>query len=515
MPIQIIDNFELNSPKPLDNRLVVGSQSFYTNKDDIPYKYAGMRIWDLDAGIPYYWTGSTYSSENTSTISGPGTFGYIPKYILTNVVGNSLLYDDGISSVGVGTNNPFNAVPGLNGLDVIGRIRSSTGFMGSGQFLQSINASNITLGSLSLARLTNGSSGQVLVAGVSQPQWTNANQITVGTSSAVSITNDTASATTHYLTFATTTSNSSIVKVSSSKLQFVPSTGNFYVSGNVGLGTSPSTEKLKVLGVVSITGNTTIIGVARITRSGSGAFDLGYQTGSTNFDIEANSTSTQLKIYNPTSPGTYYTTITQFSNYTFIGGNGQTYLNVNNEGNRLLAFGRVGLNDQMVVYMDNSPLSVPTVGGKGVLIQYNLRVNGTLSKSSGTFQIEHPLESKKKTHTLVHSFIEGPQADLIYRGKVNLVAGKAEINIDEVSTMTEGTFVALNRNVQCFTSNESGWSAVRGSVSGNVLTIESSDNNSNDLVSWMVIGERQDKHMLETNWTDENGKVIVEPEIIK
>lgn len=508
MPIQIIDNFELNSPKPLDNRLVVGSQSFYTNKDDIPYKYAGMRIWDLDAGIPYYWTGSTYSSENTSTISGPGTGGYIPKYILTNVVGNSVIYDDGLGKVGINTASP------LYELDVAGDFRATT-LRGIGQFVTNINAGNISLGSLSLARLTNGSSGQVLVAGVSQPQWTNANQITVGTSSAIDITNDTSSATTHYLTFATTTSNSSIVKVSSSKLQFVPSTGNFYVSGNVGLGTSPSTEKLKVLGVVSITGNTTIIGVARITRSGTGAFDLGYQNGSTNFDIEANSTSTQLKIYNPTSPGTYYTTITQFSNYTYIGGNGQTYLNVNNEGNRLISFGRVGLNDQMVVYMDNSSFSVPTVGGKGVLIAYNLRVNGTLSKSSGTFQIEHPLESKKKTHTLVHSFIEGPQADLIYRGKVNLVAGKAEINIDEVSTMTEGTFVALNRNVQCFTSNETGWSAVRGSVNGNVLTIESSDNNSSDLVSWMVIGERQDKHMLETNWTDENGKVIVEPEIIK
>jgi hypothetical protein len=27
----------------------------------------------------------------------------------------------------------------------------------------------------------------------------------------------------------------------------------------------------------------------------------------------------------------------------------------------------------------------------------------------------------------------------------------------------------------------------------------------------MVVGERQDQHMLDTNWTDENGKVIVEP----
>jgi hypothetical protein len=27
----------------------------------------------------------------------------------------------------------------------------------------------------------------------------------------------------------------------------------------------------------------------------------------------------------------------------------------------------------------------------------------------------------------------------------------------------------------------------------------------------MVIGERKDKHMYDTDWTDENGKVIVEP----
>ena len=31
-------------------------------------------------------------------------------------------------------------------------------------------------------------------------------------------------------------------------------------------------------------------------------------------------------------------------------------------------------------------------------------------------------------------------------------------------------------------------------------------------ISWMVIGERQDKHMYETEWTDENGKVITEQE---
>jgi hypothetical protein len=147
--------------------------------------------------------------------------------------------------------------------------------------------------------------------------------------------------------------------------------------------------------------------------------------------------------------------------------------------------------------------------------QFNMTGNGvfsgSISKGSGSFKIDHPLPEKAETHHLVHSFIEGPQADNIYRGKVALVDGSATVNIDDVAGMTDGTFAVLNREVQCFTSNETGWTAVRGSVSGNILTIEAQDASCTDTISWMVIGERQDKHMYDTEWTDENGKVIVEP----
>ena len=77
--------------------------------------------------------------------------------------------------------------------------------------------------------------------------------------------------------------------------------------------------------------------------------------------------------------------------------------------------------------------------------------------------------------------------------------------------MSEGTFVLLNREIQVFTSNETGWTAVKGSVTGNTLTITAQDNTCTDTISWMVIGERKDQHMIDTDWTDENGKVIVEP----
>ena len=141
-------------------------------------------------------------------------------------------------------------------------------------------------------------------------------------------------------------------------------------------------------------------------------------------------------------------------------------------------------------------------------------IQGALAKGSGSFRICHPLSSKVNTHALVHSFIEGPNADLIYSGHTKLIGGVSCINIDCVSRMTEGTFEALNRCVRIFTTNESSWSAVKGKVCGNIVVIESQDNTSEDEISWMVIGERQDSHMFETDWTDNEGRVITEPEII-
>ena len=140
----------------------------------------------------------------------------------------------------------------------------------------------------------------------------------------------------------------------------------------------------------------------------------------------------------------------------------------------------------------------------------DINCTGTLSKGSGSFKIDHPLEIMSNTHNLYHSFIEGPKADLIYRGKVDLVNGSASINLDTVSNMTSGTFEVLNRNVQCFTSNESDWDAVKGSVSGNTLTISCQNASSTANVSWLVIGERKDKHMYDTDWTDDDGHVIPE-----
>ena len=141
-----------------------------------------------------------------------------------------------------------------------------------------------------------------------------------------------------------------------------------------------------------------------------------------------------------------------------------------------------------------------------------IRAQGSFSKLSGSFRVPHVLAGLTTTTDLVHSFVEGPQADNLYRGRTKLVAGISTVNIDTTNNMTEGTFVNLNRDVQCFTTNETGWTAIKGSVTGNLLTIVAQDNTCTDTISRMVIGERWDLAMYDpTNpMTDANGKVKTE-----
>jgi hypothetical protein len=126
-------------------------------------------------------------------------------------------------------------------------------------------------------------------------------------------------------------------------------------------------------------------------------------------------------------------------------------------------------------------------------------IAGALSKNSGSFKIDHPL--KPDTHHLVHSF----------RGKIELKDGRAVIDLDEWFGMTPGTFLALNRDLQAFVSNEENWDAVRAKVMGSHLVIECQNARSKASVSWLVVGERQDNEIYESTLTDDYGKIIVEP----
>ena len=189
MPIQVIDNFDINTSKPLDNRFVVGPNSFYLTRHDIQWKYDGLRIWDINDSQPYVYNGITWSTETSSNIQGVGDAGYITKFSLSNQISNSVIFESsGNILIGATISYPFSPT---GKLQVNGIIRSITGgFYGDGTNLTSLNASNILTGSLDLARLSiSGSSvGNVMVRNTSSATWQSASSLVVGTASALAAT---------------------------------------------------------------------------------------------------------------------------------------------------------------------------------------------------------------------------------------------------------------------------------------------------------------------------------------
>ena len=356
MSIQLVDNFQVNIANPIDSRFVVGPSCFYTHRDLIPYKYAGMRIWDLNDTLPYYWTGTTYSSENTVAITGNGTVARIPKFTLTTGLGDSLMTDDG-TYVGIGYANETLA---SEKLDVNGNIKSNgvTGFIGFGGSITQLNATNVATGTLSLSRLQNDSLGKVLITGPSSPQWENTSNISVGTASYIAVTNDTASATTHYISFFSAVTGGTN-KVSSSKLQFIPSSGNLYVSGSLGLGYTSPANKLTVSGSLTVGSNVAITGGTNrcfffcAPNGSAGTYDTGaFQIGSLKqFEFfPFPSGGNALAIYNPIAGSGARLLFQNFDGFSVYQVRDTHYINTYSTSG-LITFGNTGVNDQFRMYM--------------------------------------------------------------------------------------------------------------------------------------------------------------------
>lgn len=284
MAIQIIDGFQVNTALPIDNRIVASGSSA---RNAIPYKYHGLRVFDISNNIPYVWNGSSWISENASGIAGSGTTDYIPLYTSSNIISNSLLYQ---------YNGIIKTADNGNGPDLVqidpeyGTVFAQGGLYGPASAITNINASNISSGSLTLNRLTNGSTGWILTGGVTSPTYVNPNQVIVGTASVSSnsaITQTTTNAA-HYLTFVSTgswqsTSGNATIRANggANNISYNPftnilSTGRINYSG----GSLPSTSasKLTLLNLTSTTTNTSNLEVNSIRVStGSDWLTSGYR----------------------------------------------------------------------------------------------------------------------------------------------------------------------------------------------------------------------------------------------
>ena len=125
--------------------------------------------------------------------------------------------------------------------------------------------------------------------------------------------------------------------------------------------------------------------------------------------------------------------------------------------------------------------------GYAVFSSGNCHVNGTLSKTAGSFKIDHPLDPERKW--LSHSFVESPDMMNVYNGNVTLDGdGRATVRLPAY-------FTALNKDFR-YQLTAIGKPArdlhVSREVTRNAFKI--AGGTPNGRVSWQVTGIRHDDY---------------------
>ena len=150
-------------------------------------------------------------------------------------------------------------------------------------------------------------------------------------------------------------------------------------------------------------------------------------------------------------------------------------------------YGQSGYYSQSYYYAQGSYGTVLT---GGVTITGNLSVTGNVTKGSGTFVIDHPLDPKNKL--LYHSFVESPDVKNIYDGVATLDEfGEAQIQLPSY-------FEALNKDFRYQVkpiNTPSPNLYIKEEVSDNRFTIAGGEPHAR--VSWQVTGIRHDPYILE------------------
>jgi hypothetical protein len=175
-----------------------------------------------------------------------------------------------------------------------------------------------------------------------------------------------------------------------------------------------------------------------------------------------------------------------FDNRTGGGDGIRAYANVS-AGNVWGAVYAVNEGTSPAIYSLNTSGGLAAYLEGAVYIGDSLHVVGHLSKGSGSFKIDHPLDPENKY--LYHSFVESPDMMNVYNGNVVLnAAGEARIDLPE-------WFEALNRDFryQLTPVGQPGPNLhVAREISGNSYEIAGGEPGMK--VSWQVTGIRQDPY---------------------
>lgn len=316
---------------------------------------------------------------------------------------------------------------------------SGTGLTGSASFaVNQTGGSTFTVTS----NATASNSASTIVARDASGNFT-AGTITAnltGTSSLVGITNDTSTNTTHYIHFGDETTGGDGVKVSSTKLVFNPSTGNF------GIGLTGPSEKLHVSGNAIVTGNLTVDTDTFYVDSTNNRIGVGTTSPNTTSGVIADFRGSLLIGSNTSAQLTVNSTqiVQTGANLTLFGGstNGSSILLTNNgliaikpgastatelyygTSSKVLETTSTGISITGVatisgdLTVDTNTLHVDSannrVGVGTTSPGYALEVNGSFAATTKSFIIDHPT---KPNHKLRYGSLEGPENGIYVRGK--------------------------------------------------------------------------------------------------
>ena len=237
-------------------------------------------------------------------------------------------------------------------------------------------------------------------------------------------------------------------------------------------------------------------GVRGTTSAASGMW-AGVSGESTNrygvFGISTNNDGTRGQSSGGTSSGVFGVS-TNNSGYGVYGNNTSTtalgYL-----ASQYGAWGKRGDYEGMLGFSDGGVFGrhIPTnnYGYLGMLnyaglFSGNVQISGNLSKSSGSFKIDHPLDPENKY--LYHSFVESPDMMNVYNGIAILDAnGEATVPLPTY-------FEALNKDFRYQLTCVGGYAPVyiAGEVANNSFRI--AGGKAGLKVSWQVTGIRQDAY---------------------
>ncbi len=182
-------------------------------------------------------------------------------------------------------------------------------------------------------------------------------------------------------------------------------------------------------------------------------------------------------------------TSTTLTNTEFIGSTNIGHANATGS----IAIGAYGLADAgsgnfgVGVYGDTITLGgVPTLGNFAGYFNGDVSIVGNLSKGSGTFKIDHPLDPANKY--LIHSFVESPDMMNIYNGNITTDAnGDATVNLPSYFNAENIDF-----KYQLTVIGQFAQAIVAEEVAGNQFKIKT--DKPNVKVSWQVTGVRNDAY---------------------